>query len=177
MSTFEIVSAIVGITALLISAGALIFNGIQTRQANRQLAANQQQERGTAVLHFTSRFFDLAKAGRPEFQLNNPEWAYEFWSLHTTEFYFFHHGILPVFMYTLWMMDLANFYSGEQGDQNRKSHVDYLHTYSFHYPEIGLFYEEIYTIAKTSGDELSRNRRITKFVAEWIKKNRITELS
>ena len=177
MSPFEITTVIVGIIALLISAGALIFNGIQTYQANIGLTARQQLERGTAVLHFTSRFFDLVKAGRPESRLRNPEWAYEFWSLHTTEFYFFHHGILPVFMYTLWMMDLASFYCGEPGEQNRQSHVEYLHTYSFHYPEIGAFYEEIYSIARSSGDELSRNRHITRFVEEWIEKNKIAELS
>jgi hypothetical protein len=120
MSPFEMISVIVGLIALLISAGALVFNGIQIRQASMGLNANQQLERGTAVLHFTSRFFDLVKEGRPEANLANPKWAYEFWSLHTSEFYFFHHGILPVFMYTLWMMDLVLF-RGKWGTEQKKS--------------------------------------------------------
>jgi hypothetical protein len=177
MSNFELTTIIIGIGALLISSGALIFNGVQTFQANRGLSANQQLERGTAVLHFTSRFFDLVKDGDPEIQLLKPEWAYEYWSLHTTEFYFFHHGILPIFMYTLWMMDLANYYCGEHGDLYRKSHIEFLHTYSFHYKEMGDFYEDIYKIAKTSSDDSSRNRKITEFVSQWIIKNRILELS
>jgi hypothetical protein len=177
MSAFESVSIIIGAVALILSSGALIFNSIQTRQTNKSLLANQQLERGNAVLHFTTRFFDLVKNGSPEAQLSDPEWSYQFWSLHTSEFYFYHHGILPIFMYTLWMMDLCKFYTGTEGEKVRATHVKYLKTYSFHYKEMADFYNQLYQIAKDSDDEMIRNDRVTKFVGEWFKKNRLAELS
>jgi hypothetical protein len=177
MTYFEMISAGIGILALLISSAALFFNGVQVRQANKGTFASQQLERGNAVLHFTSRFFDLIQKGEPEKMLADHEWSYQFWSLHATEFYFFHHGILPSFIYTIWMIDLSKFYTGVEGEKVRQSHLNYLHSYSFHYQLMADFYNQIFEFAKTCGDETIRNRKVADFVTDWLKKNNLSSLS
>ncbi len=172
MTTFELISVIVAITALVASIITVAFSGIQTRRATQALLLQQQIERGNAVIHFTSRFFDLVKEGGTFRQFDNPDWAYQFWSLHATEFYFFQYGILPTFMYSLWMIDLASLYSGNDGQFIRETHTKYLNTYSFNYPDMIFFFNEIYELARTAGDENLRNRKVAEFVTTWITENR-----
>ncbi len=130
MNTYELISVVAAVIAVVFSAVALFFNGIQTKRATQAQTLNQQLMRGDAVMHFTSRFFDLMKNGEPVKRFQDADWAYQFWSLHATEFYFFQHSVLPVFMYSLWMIDLAKLYCGAEGEKARSSHVQYLNTYS-----------------------------------------------
>lgn len=173
MTTYETISVTAAIVALLISAIALFFNGVKTRESTKALVLDQQLARGNAVMHFTSRFFDLLKEGEPVSKFSDTDWAYQFWSLHSTEFYFFQHGMLPAFMYTLWMIDLAKLYCKEaHGAKIRKSHTDHLETYSFNYPDMIEFFNEIYERAKSCDNENMRNRRIAEYVTPWIAEHR-----
>lgn len=172
MTISELISFSVAIVALLLSVIGIVFSGIQTKRATETLVMNQQLERGNAVIHFTSRFFDLVRDGEPDSELTNPQWAYQFWSLHATEFYFFHHGILPTFMYSLWMIDMAKLYSGPNGQHARQSHIQYLHTYSFNYPEMISFFNEINEMARTCNDENMKNRKVAEYVSSWINENK-----
>ncbi len=177
MTTFEVISVVAAIVTACAATGAVIFSGIQSQRATESLILSQELERGNVVMHFTDRFLDLVKQGSPESKLSEPEWAYQFWSLHATEFFFFHHGILPTFMYSLWMIDLANFYSGTNGQEIRQSHLQYLNNYSFLYPEMSEFYKQIYEFAGSGGDEKVRNRGVAEFVASWIGTHKRTRLS
>jgi len=172
MTTSQIISITVPLIALVVSTIALIFNGMQVRRAARSFMLNEQIARGNAVMHFTDRFFKLAEQGEPHNKLREPEWAYQFWSLQATEFYFFHHGVLPTFMYTLWMIDMASFYSGSEGEANRKSHLEYLKEYSFNYPEMNSFFNDLYELARTSGEANLRNQKVADFITAWIAKNK-----
>ncbi len=172
MTTSELISIIVATAALLVSVVAVLFSGIQTKRATEALLLDQQLSRGNAVIHFTSRFFDLLQNGDPFKKIENPDWSYQFWSLHATEFYFFHHGMLPIFMYSLWIIDLAKLYCGNNGQNIRASHKDYLNTYSLNYSEMIEFFNKIYELAKTCGDDNLRNKEVAKFVASWITENK-----
>lgn len=164
------------IVSISIAVAAVLFSAIQTLKATEAVNLSQQIERGNAVIHFTSQYFNLVKDGRPDTEFADPKWAAQFWSLHATEFYFFHHSILPLFMYTLWMIDLAKLYSGPNGMQARDSHLEYLRTYSFNYPQMISFFHEIYEKARTCSDDNMRNREVADYVTSWItrhKRNRL----
>jgi hypothetical protein len=176
MTSSEMFTLVATVTALLLSAAGILFSGVQTMKAAETLQLTQQLERGNAVIHFTSRFFDLVKDGTPEIEMADSQWATRFWGLHATEFYFFHHSILPTFMYSLWMIDLAHLYSGPTGEKVRESHEQYLRTYSFNYPEMVAFFNEIYETARTCGDENLRNSRVADYVASWITSNKRSRL-
>ena len=169
-------SLILAILALVVAIITAIYTGIQARKATEAFLFEQQLAHGNAVMHFTDRFFELLKAGPPVKQINYPDWAYQFWSLHAAEFYFFHHSMLPTFMYSLWMMDLAELYSGTDGQRVRDSHIQYLKEYSFHYDKMTSFYSELFRLAQSYRDDATRNREVVKFVKTWIEQNRQTSL-
>ena len=177
MTGFELISIIIAVVAISVSTIAVFFSGAQTKRAAEALLQNQQLIIGNAVMHFTSRFFELIKDGLPFAQLENKEWMYQFWSLHATEFYFFHHGTLPTFMYTLWMIDLANCFSGDNGKKICDSHKSYLNTYSSNYPHMISFFNEIYQLTLSNEDENFRNRKISEFITSWIAKNKNIKLA
>jgi hypothetical protein len=176
MTIFEQISVVVLLVALLVSIITVLFNGIQTKRSTETLRLGQQIARSEAVMHFTDCYFDLAKEGKASEKIADPRWAYRYWSLHTTEFYFFHHGILPLFMYSLWVIYLTQLYCGENGKLVRDSHEGYLSQYSFDYPEMIHFFNEVHKICETCSDENLRNRGISDFVGSWIEKNRRTVL-
>jgi hypothetical protein len=185
MTTAEQISLGVALGGLAIATVALVFNGLQTRRSAKLLQLNifqaqktaehllldQQLARGNAVVCFTGRFFDLLKEGKGKElseDIQDPNWAYQFWSLHATEFFFFQHGMLPTFMYILWMIDLGELYSGSGGQAVYQSHSNYLQTYSVNYHEMTKFFESIHNLA-TISDQKSRNTEIWNYVDGWIK--------
>ncbi len=172
MTLYEFLSFVVAIVAVVISIIAVFYNGVQIKQATKAILLQQQISRGDAVMHFTDRYFELVKNGEPSKKFNDENWEYQFWSLHSTEFYFFHQGILPVFMYSLWMIDLANLYSQNGDSKIRSSHEKHLKTYSFNYPEMIAFYTEIHRIVKDFNDENLRNKKVAEFVEKWTEINK-----
>jgi hypothetical protein len=172
MTPFELLSSVIAIVAVAMSIAAVVYNGVQVKQAAKAILLQQQIERGNAVMHFTERYFELVKEGDTFKKFNDETWSYQFWSLHATEFYFFHHGILPEFMYSLWIIDLANLYSQNSQVSIRASHTDYLQAYSSNYPEMIEFYSRINEIAKHDDDVNLRNNDVAVFVNNWISKNK-----
>jgi hypothetical protein len=172
MTLYEFLSFAVAIVAVVISIIAVAYNGVQIKQATKAIMLQQQIERGNAVMHFTDRYFELVKEGDLFKKFNDENWEYQFWSLHATEFYFFHQGILPVFMYSLWMIDLANLYSQNVEPKIRFSHEKYLKTYSFNYPEMIEFYTDIYQVVTRFSDEYLRNKKVAESVEKWIGLNK-----
>jgi len=177
MTAFEFLSILTSFVVVIISSIALYFNGRQSQKAADAILLQQELTKANVVEHFTGRFFDLLRDGRFHEKILEPEWSYQFWSLLSTEFYFFHHGILPKLMYTLWMIDLAKAYSDDtQGNNVRQTHIKYLDTYSFQYSEMTSFFEEIFKISKIA-HEKERNDKIEKFVVNWLSKNKRDILS
>ena len=145
----------------------------QVEQAMEALHQNERLAFSTTVMHFTDRFFDLAKDGEPSQKIISDEaWAYQFWSLQATEFYFFHHNMLPVFLYALWMIELAHMYRGANGAMIRESHVQYLKVYSLNYREMCEFFEQLYTIAKEQDNPTIRSMAIGRWVHKWFEDNK-----
>jgi hypothetical protein len=155
-----------------VSISAVFYSARQTGLAVSALQLNQQVSRAQSVIHFTNRFFDLVEKGEPCNRFNDQNWIYQFWSLHATEFYFFHHGIIPTFMYSLWMIDLAALYDCSNGPAIRETHKNYLESYSLNYIEMIEFYHSIYEIARDCDDVILRNRKVSRFVMDWIGKNK-----
>ena len=165
--------------ALFISAVAAFYTYRQAQKADQALAQGNQLAQSNAVMHFTDRFFDLLKdSGNNVGQkiINNEAWAYQFWSLHATEFYFFHHNWIPTFMYSLWMVGLAELYSEENGEKIRQSHEKYLRVYSLNYDEMVAFFTKLYDMAQEP-DEKVRNDNIATWIEEWLQTNMKREVS
>lgn len=132
--------------------------------------SDRLQRQSEAIMHFTDRFFTLLGQGEPREKIGRSDsYSYLFWSLQATEFYFFHSGLLPEFMYTLWMIDLANLYA-EVGEI-RQSHITYLQSYAFNYPEMITFYGELDAIANAHPTEVGRNMAISALVSTWAKQS------
>ena len=127
--------------------------------------------RGNAVMNFTNRYFDLVKDGDPKDMLGDPKWDYQYWSLHATEFYFFDHGMLPTFMYSLWMIELAALYIGPGGQLIRDSHSDHLRRYSASYSQMLEFFNDLYEEARRYSDHNLRNKAVAKLVGHWSSKS------
>jgi hypothetical protein len=172
MTNSELLSILIAIAALLVAGFAAFSTRTQAMRATEALAFQQQIARGDSIMHFTDRFFDLLKSGEPIKKIVDSDWAYQFWSLHAAEFYFFHHGLLPSFMYSLWMIDLADLYGGIEGRRVRESHMQYLKEYVYHYDVMTSFYSELFKIATDYSDSATRNRKVADHVTGWIEGNK-----
>ncbi len=171
MDVYDFLTITVAILALVVSVTAVWYNAVQTKKTGEALVLQQQIARGNLIEHFTTRFFELLKEGDLHARIDEEQWAYQYWSLLATEFYFFHHGVLPPFMYSLWMIDLAKLYRGENGEHIWDSHSNYLDTYSINYSLMMEFFEKIRELALGSDDDTARNMAISEFVFDWIKAN------
>jgi hypothetical protein len=89
----------------------------------------------------------------------------------STEFYFFHHRILPPFIYTLWMADLAVLYAGSSGPTAIRTQRAFLKPYEECYPQMIRFFEGLQTIAAEETEVLNRNSRIAAYVQGWVRDN------
>lgn len=166
------------LVSVLSAAFSVLYTRKQAQEAEKDVLLSIQVAKADAISHFTDRFFDLLKdvqsGSLEKHLLENSAWAYQFWSLQATEFYFFHYGILPVFMYTLWMGDLAELYACSDGEKIREAHVKYLNVYSLNYSAMTDFFTELYQIAKQHDDQKARNQRISAWIKDWIAENRRT---
>lgn len=135
-------------------------------QADKATEANDQARRigqSDAIIHFTSRFFDLMKEGA---DFTNDKWAYQFWSLQSTEFYFFHNGWIPAFMYRLWMVELASLYLSSK--QIWGSHDIYLSKYPSSYREMVEFFQEIKDIALRNPNNVQQRNINVEISTNWL---------
>jgi hypothetical protein len=156
--------------ALLASAVSVVLAARSARETRRQadlaehaiLHAKQSGQAAT-VIHFTSRFFDIMKDGD---HFDDRAWAYQFWSLQATEYYFFDNGWLPSFMYELWMVELVAGYRTDPAVW--PSHKQYLNRYSSNYPTMLTFFTGLAEIAEQNfATDHDRNATITGYVAAW----------
>jgi hypothetical protein len=138
---------------------------IQSRQSHK---FSEKVMISQTVIHFTDRFFDLMKgvSSIEDKLLADPDWRYQFWSLHAKEFYFFDKGALDAFMYSLWMADLAELYASRKGEEIWKTHDKYLNVYVHSYGKMKHFYEYIRHLAVTVPDPSRRNEEIRSFVKQ-----------
>jgi hypothetical protein len=177
MTTFELISLIVAMGALLASALAVLFSALQTRRATEAVTIEAQLSRSEAILHFSNCFLDLAREGRTRDLVADPAWAERFWALHTLEFYFFQHDILPLFIFSLWVTYLAQLYAGPSGAVAWTSHRAYLEEDVVNYAEMTQFYERVHAFAVHQADPRERNEQIADFVAAWLPQHRRRLLS
>ena len=117
MNSFEAISITTATLAVIFSGIAIFFQGSQTRRMSKSLELDQQNSLGNATIHFTSRFMDLVRDGKAIEKIDDPDWSYRFWTLISTEFYFFHHQMLPHFMFKLWMYDLCELTVKKEGQE------------------------------------------------------------
>jgi hypothetical protein len=165
--------------AIIISAigviAAIIFQTIQTIRSIQTQKMQREMIRAQVLMNFSTRFYEIVKNGSLRLKIEDEQWAYQYWSLLSTEFYFFHHKIIPSDIYALWMTDLAKLYV--QSEKTRQMHEEYLGTYSYNYANMVIFFKEINDIAKTDGEENSQHSKIFEFVKGWQNKNKSSILS
>jgi hypothetical protein len=135
----------------------------QADEAERAVLEAQQAAQSAAVIHFASRFFDLMGGGE---KFEDLAWAYHYWSLHATEFYFFDNNLIPRFMYELWMVELVFTYRDKP--LSKESHQKYVERYAFNYPDMATFFNELARISeKEFSDDVARHKAITNYVVHW----------
>ena len=173
----------VELLSLIISILALAVSGYLTHEANKKadqsIQLSQQTTKFDAVMHFTNRFMELLKTGNyaetaipiTDRIVADKGWADQYWSLHATEFYFFDNGVLPEFMYSLWMVELAELYASSEGEKIRDSHCTYLRVYSSNYERMCKFYSELYKLARFPKSQGEKDKSIAVFVHTWRAKN------
>lgn len=170
MTGFELGTLAAAGFSVLVSMASAGFTYRSAKEAKRQgdvaeraVSHAQQAAQSAAVIHFTDRFFDLMRSG-PNFE--NKDWAYQYWSLQATEFYFFDNNWLPQFMYELWMVELVHTY--RTYPPSRASHQKYVTRYALSYPEMTTFFDGLRQISRRefSGDVV-RHKAITDYVAYW----------
>lgn len=143
--------------------------------------------RGGFIVHFSTRFFSLLddismNSGANSIidffgddTLPQRKWTHSYWSLVATEFYFYHHKLLPTQLFSLWMVDLARLYSSSNGEVIRETHIKYLNTYKYGYEEMATFFEDIYRLSKKAkgmqNEDANRSKLIVDFVNDWIAQN------
>jgi hypothetical protein len=172
MSTWLVaISTLAAVVSCGVSAWAItIARQAAVAAAHEATAAQEANEharrmgQSEAVIHFTGRFFDLMADGA---QFADPAWTYQFWSLHATEFYFFHNRWIPEFMYQLWMVELASTYC--ESPKIWASHERYLSNYSPNYPQMCDFFRRVHEIATGHRNDLSsRCRAVQEHVKNWL---------
>src|SRR5919199_4092511 len=168
MTSNEFLSLFFATAALVVSLIGVVFNGLQIRRATQTLRLDEQVERVQAVMEFTRRYAEIVKGDDPAKLIGDEQRENELWILHSTEFYFFHHGVIPAFMYALWMIDLAELYTGPNGATARESHKKYVARYSPNYDAMIRFFSGIYERSNPGLDESVRNSDLDKFVTNWI---------
>jgi hypothetical protein len=170
LTGFEIGSLIAACLSRPLATFSVVFAAQSAKEAKRQAGAAeqaildaQQSAQSAAVIHFTGRFFDLMKSGS---KFRNSAWAYQYWSLHATEFYFFDNNLIPRFMYELWMVELVFTYRVDP--DSRTSHQEYVKRYALNYPAMATFFGELGRISQQEFSSIiERHEAITDYVVRW----------
>jgi hypothetical protein len=149
-------SALIALGSLLVARWSL---GVATQQ---NLDAREARDL-TTIAACNQRYLDWCGKG-PHF--DDANWCYGLWDLIATEFNFFRHGWLPLFMFRFWMNTLGTSYAEHPGAW--PSHQEFLATYAGSSPEMEDFFREIWKIARDNpGNAAARNRQIGSFVDRW----------
>lgn len=175
---------IIAVAALAVSVVAIFIAWSQARSTRSQAAGTWQQaaatqhandfSRATAyagtILSFVTHFLGLLAEGDPREVLTSPEsggrWADRFWGLYTIEFWYFHHRLLPVDMFTYWMGYLSELYAEDKAMY--LSHKSFLASYEHTYPAMAEFFEQLKNLAENNANPAERNRRVQTYVKDWI---------
>jgi hypothetical protein len=177
----------IAVAALTVSVGGLFFAHAQASGARAQADAALGQvnsardansvSRATSyantIISFVSHFLDLVGQEDPKVRFTGEKkderWAYQYWALYTIEFWYYHHRLLPVDMFTYWMGYLAEIYASDPAVY--RSHQGFLASYRHTYPEMSEFFEKINDLAENNANLAERNREVQRYVEEWIQDN------
>jgi hypothetical protein len=165
------VASILAIIAIFVSAYSAYVTYEQAKHAKASLRQNEDFSRANVVIHYMEAYqeFVATNDGIPNpMQFNDAKWAGTYWSLHSAEFYFFHHGVIPPEIYTLWMIDVVEMYTA---DSVWKSHERYLESYEILYPEMRYFFSGVREKSKINNIE-DRHHAVKSFIDHWIELNK-----
>ena len=129
---------------------------------HKQYQENVKTSQANTVLHFTQEYFSLFKDTEKEIKelIKEAKWANKYWSLLSSEFYFYKANSIPKHMYALWIIEVVELYATTEA---RGSHKKFLDFYNVLYPEMGEFFTEVYKISKIAEIE-GRHKAIKKHI-------------
>jgi hypothetical protein len=137
-----------------------------SRLATRALADAYQGRQIDAIIHFTSRYLDLAKDGE---RFDDEDWLAQYWGLLATEFYFFENGWLPPFMFQLWMIELVSrgYDSSPEIWASHERHLERF--YAVNYERMYKFFWGLHQLSQDQFTKTAeRNRAIDDYTARCI---------
>ncbi len=155
---------ITGFTAIV----AIVISVRQGKQTEKALTQDDKFEQAQTVRHFTQLYFDFAekRQGNVTFDKLKKEGVVSaFWSLLSTEYYFYREGAIPPIMFASWVVDLAELYA--ENLDGWESHHDFLKAYRYLHPDMIGFFEKIYELSGL-GDVEQIHYQIKDFVYEWV---------
>lgn len=171
------IEIIVAFLAFLVSIPTAFATLLQARKTEESLEQQQGLFQANTLLHFTQAYFQIMDDhGYPDAELLADKIRRDkYWAVHSSEFYFFHHGVIPQLMYALWMVDMADFYFNYP--EAWSFHKQFLEHYKELYPEMKDFFNGIYNISKIQEEQEIRHRKVDEFVQKWIHENKRDTMS
>lgn len=160
-----IATVVTGITAIV----AIVISIRQGKQTERALAQDNKFEQAETVRHFTELYFKFVeeRQGKVTFdKLKKENVVSAYWSLLSTEYYFYREGAIPPLMFASWVVDLAELY--EESNDVWESHSDFLKAYRYLHPDMLTFFENIRKLSGLGNTE-QIHCQIKNFVYEWLK--------
>lgn len=154
-------------TSLLV----VLFAWRQTVTASVLVQASAQAEESRAVMFFTDHFLELCRGRDPGELISDKEWADRYWNLLGTEFYFFQTGVVPEFIFSIWMTFLADLYVVDDGLTAWKSHEAYLDIYAERYQGLYDFYTELHQASISIPHPTIRANEVAAVVSRWSANN------
>ncbi len=142
--------------AIIVALVAIAISIWQTNQTRKAITQDFRFERAETVRHFTQLYFDFVEKHKGKLtseRFKDQELAFAFWSLLSTEYYFYREGAIPHLIFASWVVDVEEFYA--ESSEVWQSHSDYLRHYEFLHPDMIEFFSEIY---KFSNMGLSRQQ-------------------
>ena len=102
----------------------------------------QRLDGAVVAIHFIEAFDRLIKDGR---KFGDRDWEVEYWRIHSTEYQFFAHSALPVYIFELWMIELVLEYA--ESPDVVASHREYLDIFEVHNSDMTAFFATLANIA------------------------------
>lgn len=166
MGDSELLSILISFLALIVSIYVVYHMKIQIVKQNEALVLQNRLGQLSSIEFFSNSFKEILKdcdRGLVS-SLENEQFAKNYWSLLSNEYYAFHYGVIPKFLFSLWIVDLLRIYKSKNGVKIREFHKNHLKVYNLVYQEMCLFFQEVYKISQMEIDEDLQHKKILALV-------------
>ena len=173
MTAVEVATTVIAIISVVIAFLSWLGAQKSGKTAKESFEVAKDARDVATIASCNQRYLDWRSKG---LNFDDDNWCYGIWDLVATEFNFFRHGWLPLFIFRFWMNTLGAWYV--EYPNAWRTHQSFLETYAGSLIEMEDFFHGIWKIAQDSQENVpTRNRRIEHYVEAWAKANRVKRTS